>query len=93
MEVFLLNIFSGLFFFFFFALKETPTCKERPLEIQNGCFLQSKALCQRTRSNSTSKLQRNHPFSCSILKELSTELCWQCWKIAQLLSRHSEILS
>ncbi|XP_010715762.1 pro-interleukin-16 isoform X2 [Meleagris gallopavo] len=33
---------------------ETPTCKERPLEIQNGCFLQSKALCQRTRSNSTS---------------------------------------
>uniref|UniRef100_G1N7P8 Pro-interleukin-16 n=1 Tax=Meleagris gallopavo TaxID=9103 RepID=G1N7P8_MELGA len=35
-------------------IKETPTCKERPLEIQNGCFLQSKALCQRTRSNSTS---------------------------------------
>ncbi|NXC45110.1 IL16 protein, partial [Penelope pileata] len=33
---------------------ETSTCKERPLEIQNGCFLQSKASCQRTRSNSTS---------------------------------------
>uniref|UniRef100_A0A8C9FRM4 PDZ domain-containing protein n=1 Tax=Pavo cristatus TaxID=9049 RepID=A0A8C9FRM4_PAVCR len=32
----------------------SSTCKERPLEIQNGCFLQSKALCQRTRSNSTS---------------------------------------
>ncbi|NXS41135.1 IL16 protein, partial [Balaeniceps rex] len=32
---------------------ETPTCKERPLEIQNG-FLHSKAACQRTRSNSTS---------------------------------------
>ncbi|XP_075569921.1 pro-interleukin-16 isoform X2 [Pelecanus crispus] len=35
------------------ASKETPTCKERPLEIQNG-FLHSKAPCQRTRSNSTS---------------------------------------
>ncbi|NXX20260.1 IL16 protein, partial [Podargus strigoides] len=35
---------------------ETPTCKERLLEIQNG-FLHSKAVCQRTRSNSTSKLQ------------------------------------
>ncbi|KAM9637768.1 pro-interleukin-16 [Morphnus guianensis] len=35
------------------ASKETPTCKERPLEIQNG-FLHSKAACQRTRSNSTS---------------------------------------
>ncbi|NXL87888.1 IL16 protein, partial [Alectura lathami] len=33
---------------------ETSACKERPLEIQNGCFLQSKASCQRTRSNSTS---------------------------------------
>ncbi|NWV03902.1 IL16 protein, partial [Ptilonorhynchus violaceus] len=33
--------------------KETPTCKERPLEIQNG-FLHGKAACQRTRSNSTS---------------------------------------
>ncbi|KFV55649.1 Pro-interleukin-16, partial [Tyto alba] len=33
--------------------KETPTCKERPLEIQNG-FMHSKAACQRTRSNSTS---------------------------------------
>ncbi|CAM9419422.1 unnamed protein product [Bubo scandiacus] len=33
--------------------KETPTCKEKPLEIQNG-FLHSKAACQRTRSNSTS---------------------------------------
>ncbi|XP_068266609.1 pro-interleukin-16 isoform X2 [Nyctibius grandis] len=32
---------------------ETPTCKERPLEIQNS-FLHSKAACQRTRSNSTS---------------------------------------
>ncbi|XP_039933211.2 pro-interleukin-16 isoform X2 [Hirundo rustica] len=31
----------------------TPTCKERPLEIQNG-FLHGKAACQRTRSNSTS---------------------------------------
>ncbi|NXE87051.1 IL16 protein, partial [Menura novaehollandiae] len=42
--------------------KETPTCKERPLEIQNG-FLHGKAACQRTRSNSTSKLQRNNlPF-------------------------------
>ncbi|KFZ50063.1 Pro-interleukin-16, partial [Antrostomus carolinensis] len=38
--------------------KETPTCKERSLEIQN-CFLPSKAACQRTRSNSTSKLQRS----------------------------------
>ncbi|NXS99234.1 IL16 protein, partial [Jacana jacana] len=35
------------------ARKETPTCKESPLEIQNG-FLYSKAACQRTRSNSTS---------------------------------------
>ncbi|KAM6388063.1 pro-interleukin-16 isoform 2-T2 [Pluvialis apricaria] len=35
------------------ASKEMPTCKERPLEIQNG-FLHSKAACQRTRSNSTS---------------------------------------
>ncbi|KAM9271021.1 LOW QUALITY PROTEIN: pro-interleukin-16 [Cariama cristata] len=32
---------------------ETPTSKERPLEIQNG-FLHSKVACQRTRSNSTS---------------------------------------
>ncbi|NWW75941.1 IL16 protein, partial [Climacteris rufus] len=39
--------------------KETPACKERPLEIQNG-FLHGKAACQRTRSNSTSKLQRNN---------------------------------
>ncbi|NWW12282.1 IL16 protein, partial [Oreocharis arfaki] len=39
--------------------KETPTCKERPLEIQNG-FLHGKAACQRTRSNSTSKWQRNN---------------------------------
>ncbi|NXL58567.1 IL16 protein, partial [Chordeiles acutipennis] len=31
---------------------------ERSLEIQN-CFLHSKAACQRTRSNSTSKLQRS----------------------------------
>ncbi|NXW92746.1 IL16 protein, partial [Alopecoenas beccarii] len=38
--------------------KETPTCKERPLETLNG-FLHSKAACQRTRSNSTSKLQRS----------------------------------
>ncbi|NXC55118.1 IL16 protein, partial [Aleadryas rufinucha] len=45
-----------------FLTKETPTCKERPLEIQNG-FLHGKAACQRTRSNSTSKLQRNNlPF-------------------------------
>ncbi|XP_035191225.1 pro-interleukin-16 isoform X4 [Oxyura jamaicensis] len=35
-------------------IKEMSTCKERPLEIQNGCFLHSKATCQRTRSNSTS---------------------------------------
>uniref|UniRef100_A0A8C5TPF4 PDZ domain-containing protein n=1 Tax=Malurus cyaneus samueli TaxID=2593467 RepID=A0A8C5TPF4_9PASS len=40
-----------------FLTKETPTCKEKPLEIQNG-FLHGKAACQRTRSNSTSKLQR-----------------------------------
>ncbi|NXO02821.1 IL16 protein, partial [Rhinopomastus cyanomelas] len=33
--------------------KETPTCREMPLEIQNG-FLHSKPACQRTRSNSTS---------------------------------------
>ncbi|NXM78580.1 IL16 protein, partial [Serilophus lunatus] len=33
--------------------KETPRCKERPLEMQNG-FLHGKAVCQRTRSNSTS---------------------------------------
>ncbi|NXC81409.1 IL16 protein, partial [Cercotrichas coryphoeus] len=39
-----------------FLTKEAPTCKERPLEIQNG-FLHGKAACQRTRSNSTSKLQ------------------------------------
>ncbi|NWH30154.1 IL16 protein, partial [Chloropsis hardwickii] len=37
-----------------FLTKETPTRKERPLEIQNG-FLHGKAACQRTRSNSTSK--------------------------------------
>ncbi|NWH86925.1 IL16 protein, partial [Aegithalos caudatus] len=36
-----------------FLTKETPTRKERPLEIQNG-FLHGKAACQRTRSNSTS---------------------------------------
>ncbi|NXX61267.1 IL16 protein, partial [Scopus umbretta] len=35
------------------ASKEMPTCKERPLETQND-FLHSKAVCQRTRSNSTS---------------------------------------
>ncbi|NXR66173.1 IL16 protein, partial [Rhadina sibilatrix] len=35
-----------------FLTKETPTRKERPLEIQNG-FLHGKAACQRTRSNST----------------------------------------
>ncbi|XP_068059885.1 pro-interleukin-16 isoform X1 [Anomalospiza imberbis] len=35
------------------AHKETPTRKERPLEIQNG-FLHGKAACQRTRRNSTS---------------------------------------
>nr|XP_009942005.1 PREDICTED: pro-interleukin-16 [Opisthocomus hoazin] len=35
------------------ASKEASTCKERPLEIQNG-FLHGKAACQRTRSNSTS---------------------------------------
>ncbi|NXI69661.1 IL16 protein, partial [Anseranas semipalmata] len=33
---------------------EMSTYKETPLEIQNGCFLHSKAACQRTRSNSTS---------------------------------------
>ncbi|NWR69079.1 IL16 protein, partial [Centropus unirufus] len=38
--------------------KEMSTCKERPLEIQNG-FLHRKAACLRTRSNSTSKLQRS----------------------------------
>ncbi|NXS10648.1 IL16 protein, partial [Neodrepanis coruscans] len=32
---------------------ETPRCKERPLEMQNG-FLHGKAVCQRGRSNSTS---------------------------------------
>ncbi|NXC09039.1 IL16 protein, partial [Orthonyx spaldingii] len=36
-----------------FLTKETPTCKERPLEIQNG-FLHGKDACQRSRSNSTS---------------------------------------
>ncbi|NXB17823.1 IL16 protein, partial [Rhagologus leucostigma] len=36
-----------------FLAKETPTCKERPLETQNG-FRHGKAACQRTRSNSTS---------------------------------------
>ncbi|NWV92485.1 IL16 protein, partial [Machaerirhynchus nigripectus] len=36
-----------------FLPKETPTCKERPLEMQNG-FRHGKAACQRTRSNSTS---------------------------------------
>ncbi|NWY41016.1 IL16 protein, partial [Sylvia atricapilla] len=41
-----------------FLTKETPTCKE-PLEIQNG-FLHGKASCQRTRSNSTSKLKSNN---------------------------------
>ncbi|NWS27123.1 IL16 protein, partial [Polioptila caerulea] len=35
-----------------FLTKETPSYKERPLEIQNG-FLHGKAACQRTRSNST----------------------------------------
>ncbi|NWX82589.1 IL16 protein, partial [Nothoprocta pentlandii] len=35
-------------------VKETSSCKERLLEMQNGCFLHSKATCQRTRSNSTS---------------------------------------
>ncbi|NWI36671.1 IL16 protein, partial [Picathartes gymnocephalus] len=43
-----------------FLTKETPTCKEKPLEIQNG-FLHGKAACQRTRSNSTSKLQSARP--------------------------------
>ncbi|XP_064932572.1 pro-interleukin-16 isoform X4 [Columba livia] len=38
---------------FMMSSKETPTCKERPLEALNG-FLHSKAACQRTRSNSTS---------------------------------------
>ncbi|NXX26159.1 IL16 protein, partial [Nicator chloris] len=46
-----------------FLTKETPTRKERPLEIQNG-FLHGKAACQRTRSNSTSKLKSNNLFSC-----------------------------
>ncbi|NXK91518.1 IL16 protein, partial [Formicarius rufipectus] len=41
-----------------FLTKETSRCKERPLEIQNG-FLHGKAACQRTRSNSTSELQRS----------------------------------
>ncbi|NWU45949.1 IL16 protein, partial [Hylia prasina] len=36
-----------------FLTKETPTCKERLLDVQNG-FLHGKAACQRTRSNSTS---------------------------------------
>ncbi|NXS01572.1 IL16 protein, partial [Oxylabes madagascariensis] len=39
--------------------QETPTCKERLLEIQNG-FVHGKAACQRTRSNSTSKLKSNN---------------------------------
>ncbi|NWY10941.1 IL16 protein, partial [Aphelocoma coerulescens] len=42
-----------------FLTKETPTCKERPLETQNG-FRHGKAACQRTRSNSTSN---NTPLS------------------------------
>ncbi|NXU82901.1 IL16 protein, partial [Xiphorhynchus elegans] len=42
-----------------FLTKETPRCKERPLEILNG-FLHGKAACQRTRSNSTSELQRRN---------------------------------
>ncbi|KFV84630.1 Pro-interleukin-16, partial [Struthio camelus australis] len=46
-------------------VKEMSSCTERPLEIQNGCFLHSRATCQRTRSNSTSKLQGSKPFSCS----------------------------
>ncbi|NXD92078.1 IL16 protein, partial [Chaetorhynchus papuensis] len=46
-----------------FLTKETPTCKEGPLEMQNG-FRHGKAACQRTRSNSTSKLQRNNLLSC-----------------------------
>ncbi|NWQ79447.1 IL16 protein, partial [Columbina picui] len=41
--------------------KEAPSCKERPLEALNG-FLHSKAASQRTRSNSTSKLQRRNLF-------------------------------
>ncbi|NXK63795.1 IL16 protein, partial [Sylvietta virens] len=45
-----------------FLTKETPTRKERPLEIQNG-FLHGKAACQRTRSNSASKLKSNN-FPC-----------------------------
>ncbi|NXV02046.1 IL16 protein, partial [Cettia cetti] len=43
-----------------FLTKETPTCKERPLEIQNG-FLHGKAACQRTRSNSTSNDSSSPP--------------------------------
>ncbi|NWW92677.1 IL16 protein, partial [Rhynochetos jubatus] len=38
--------------------KEIPTYKDRSLELHNG-FLHGKGSCQRTRSNSTSKLQRS----------------------------------
>lgn len=60
--------------FLFVCLKEMSTCKERPLEIQNGCFLHNKATCQRTRSNSTSKLQRSYLSSCNIQGANSTTL-------------------
>ncbi|NXN19210.1 IL16 protein, partial [Indicator maculatus] len=38
--------------------KETPSCKERPLGTHSS-FLHRNTACQRTRSNSTSKLQRS----------------------------------
>ncbi|NWI08383.1 IL16 protein, partial [Crypturellus soui] len=47
-------------------VKETSSCKERLLEMQNGCFLHSKATCQRTRSNSTSKLHGRNLLVCSV---------------------------
>ncbi|NXQ66374.1 IL16 protein, partial [Quiscalus mexicanus] len=49
-----------------FLTKETPTRKERPLEIQNG-FLHGKAACQRTRSNSTITGLSAHPAGASPL--------------------------
>lgn len=77
--------------FLFVCLKETSTCKERPLETQNGCFLHNKATCQRTRSNSTSKLQRSYLSSCNIQGANSTTLhcvmVLQCSKKLHLLSR------
>ncbi|NXO22650.1 IL16 protein, partial [Cisticola juncidis] len=60
-----------------FLIKETPTRKERPLEIQNG-FLHGKAACQRTRSNSTSKLKSNNLFFV-ILRECRSQAPIMWW--------------